>query len=57
MTVPNVIPGLPTVEIYSTVVKYIQCLQGIHKLVPKIKALYDNKKKGKQGDTNHARGG
>ena len=44
MTVPYVIPGLPTVEINSKVkeVEYTQYMQGIEKLVPKIKALYDN---------------
>ena len=43
MTVPYVIPGLPTVEIDGTVkeVEYTQYMQGIEKLVPKIKALYD----------------
>ena len=47
MTVPYVIPGLPAVEINGTVkeVEYTQCMQGIEKLVPKIKALYDNEER------------
>ena len=47
MTVPYVIPGLPTVEINGTVneVEYTQYMQGIEKLVPKIKALYDNEER------------
>ena len=47
MTVPYVIPGLPTVEINGTVkeLEYTQYMQGIEKLVPKIKALYDNEQR------------
>ena len=47
MTVPYVIPGLPTVEINGTVkeVEYTQYMQGIEKLVPKIQALYDNQER------------
>ena len=47
MTVPYVIPGLPTVEINGTVkeLEYTQYMQGIDKLVPKIKALYDNEER------------
>ena len=47
MTVPYVIPGLPTVEINGTVkeVEYTQFMQGIEKLVPKIQTLYDNQER------------
>ena len=47
MNVPYVIPGLPTVEINGTVkeVEYTQYMQGIEKLVPQIKALYDNEQR------------
>ena len=47
MTVPSVIPCLPTVEINGTVkeVEYTQFMQGIEKLVPKIQALYDNQER------------
>jgi len=47
MTVPYVIPGLPTVEINGTVkeLEYTQYMQGIDKLVPKIKALYGNEER------------
>ena len=47
MTVPYVIPGLPTVEINGTVkqVDYTQYMPGIKKLVLKIKQLYDNEER------------
>ena len=47
MTVTYVIPGLPTVEINGTVkeLEYTQYMQGIDKLVPKMKALYDNEER------------
>ena len=44
MTVPYVIPGLPTVEINGTV-KEVEYMQGIEKFVSKIKALYDNEQR------------
>ena len=45
MTLPYVIPGLQPVEINGTVkeVEYTEYMQGIEKLEPKIKALYENK--------------
>ena len=46
MTVPYVIPGLPTVEINGTVkeVEYTQYMQGIEKLVQKVKLCMRTKK-------------